>query len=162
MISCPLITVGFKSYQTEDYAAVLGCDVSTKLPLHGFNMIFRSGNQILATLEADGLFTIKKGYACDTYSPCVRMFGRWNHITPIPKKAGLFPAFLHDILRQFCTTPGCPWDRKFSDTMFYDALIAGGETKTISGIYYGAVSRTLGNIWFKFHKQDPKLTIELI
>lgn len=162
MITCPYIHIGFRSYETERYATVVGCDVSTKLRIFGHNLIFRSGDQILATLEPDGTFTIKEYYACDGYSPCLKILGSWKRITPIPKRAGLFPAILHDVLRQFCTTPGCPWDRKFSDTAFYDALRAGGETKTTSGIYYGAVSRTLGNIWFHFRKHDPSLSIELI
>jgi len=160
---CPFVNIGFKAYETEKYSTVTGCDLSTRLPINGHNLIFRSGLQKLATLEADGTFTIKKHYASDGYSPCIKVLGSWKRITPIPKRAGLFPALLHDVLRQFCTTPGCPWDRKFSDTMFYNALIAGGESKGISGTYYGAVSRVVGNLYFRlFHKADPQLSIELI
>ena len=163
MITCPYINIGFKSYETEKHATVLGCDVSTNLPIKGHNLIFRSGKTILANLKPDGRFTIMAHYASDGYSPCIKVLGKWKRITPIPKRAGLFPAILHDVLRQYCTTPGCPWDRKFSDTMFYNALRGGGESASISGAYYGAVSRTFGNIWFRmFHKTDPELSIELI
>ncbi len=163
MIPCPYINTGHGSYESRDWSVVLDRNAETRLPkIRGKSLAFISGGMILATLKLNGDFTIKMGYACDGYSPTVKMFGKWRRITPTPKRAGLFPAILHDILRQFCEVEGCPWDREYTDVAFYDCLRAGGENSTISGIYYGAVSRTVGDIYHHFSKHDPKLHIEVI
>lgn len=146
--------------ETPRWACVLTDKAGTFLPITGQHRIFRSGDQILGELFEDGWLEIRAGYACDGYSPTFRLFGKWIRLTPTPSRAGMFPAVLHDFTRQFCETPGSAWTRENSDIWFYDALIAGGESKKIAGTYYAAVSRTIGDFYYSLRKHDPKLSIE--
>lgn len=159
-LTCPYIRIGSGAHESAKYACILTHAVFTHIPVIGKELLFYAGEQLLARLSAEGRLEIMARYACDGYSPTLRMFGAWRRITPTPRKAGFFPAILHDITRQFCEVEGCPWTREDSDTWFYDALVAGGENPHIAGTYYGAVSRILGDIWYRFRRTDPTLSIE--
>lgn len=156
-MNCPPI----KWHETPKWSVILADPVGTFLPIKGQHRIFRSGDVILGELFEDGWLEIRAGYACDGYSPTFRLFGKWIRLTPTPSRAGMFPAVLHDFTRQFCETPGSAWTRENSDIWFYDALIAGGESKKIAGTYYAAVSRAIGDFYYSLRKHDPKLSIEL-
>lgn len=159
-MQCPHLRLGSGVHENAEYACVLTRAVVTYIPIKGREMLFYAGEQLLAKLSREGRLEILAWYACDGYSPTIRFFGGWLRITPIPRKAGYFPAIFHDFTRQFLDTEGCPWHRDQSDAWFYDALVAGGESPHIAGTYYGAVSRTLGNIWTRLtHKLDPTLWI---
>lgn len=159
-LSCPYLRIGSGIRQTDRYACVLIRAATTNIPITGREMLFYTGNQLLGRLSSDGRLEIAQKYACDGYSPTIRFFTKWLRITPTPKKAGFFPAILHDFTRQFCEVEGSPWGRKESDTWFYDVLINGGESKRLAGTYYGAVAKTIGDIWFKFRRHDPSLRID--
>lgn len=159
LFTCPQFRIGFGVRETERWACLLTREAVTHIPVTGRELVFRSGEQVLGRLSAEGRLEISQWYACDGYSPTIPMFGRWLRITPTPKKAGLFPAIFHDFTRQFCEVDGCPWTRQDSDTWFYNVLISGGESKTLAGTYYGAVSRAIGNLWYRFRKHDPTLTV---
>lgn len=159
MLECPYIRIGSGVHETSRYACVLTHAVDTNIPLQGYELLFYAGEQLIGRLSDDGRLQICKWYACDGYSPTLRMFGKWLRITPTPKKAGLFPAIFHDFTRQFLGTDGCPWTREETDTWFYDLLVAGGAGKLIAGTYYGAVSKTLGDIYHHFRTPDPTLWI---
>lgn len=156
---CPYIRIGSGAHENARYACVLTRAVSTHIPIKGQELLFYAGEQLLGRLSTEGRLEISQWYACDGYSPTIPMFGGWLRITPTPKKAGLFPAIFHDFTRQFCEVDGCPWTRQDSDTWFYNVLISGGESKTLAGTYYGAVSRAIGNLWYRFRKHDPTLTV---
>lgn len=159
ILECPYVSIGIRARQNKKYACILTCAVSTYIPLKGYSVVFRSEDKVLGRLSSEGKLEIMAEYACDGYSPTWRVFGKWVG-TPAPRKAGLFPAIFHDFTRQFCEVGGCPWSRAESDTWFYDLMIDAGVNKHIAGVYYGAVSRTLGDIWHKFRKYDPTLTAQ--
>lgn len=128
------------------------------LPIHAGPLEFRSGSQPLGRWDGREL-TILPGYACDGYSPVIRVCGRWLRLTPTPR-AGLWPAVLHDFLRQFLATPGCPWSREDSDEWFYNALTSGGLTNHLAGTYYGAVAGPFGSAFMRLTRRpDPALNI---
>lgn len=141
------------------WAVVLTQDVSVSMPLYGVSQYFYCGEQLLGKLSAGGVLTICKGYACDGYSPTLRIMGRWVKFTPTPR-AGLFPAVLHDFTRQFLPVSGCLWTIKDTDTWFYNALVEGGVSKHVAGCYYSAVSGAIGTIWARLTRgHDPSVQI---
>jgi hypothetical protein len=133
--------------------------ISTPLPGSFPDLDFLSGGILLATLRAS-VFSIFPGYACDGFTPVIRLGrGRYMRITPTPR-CGLFPAVLHDALRQFLETPGCPWKRHETDSWFYDSMIAGRVATHHAGIYHGAVAGPLGTAWITLTRTpDPMLCI---
>jgi hypothetical protein len=154
----PPLIEGIDWIETPRYSVVLRRQQTYQIPLYGHNLDFYAGDLRLGWLNEFGILCILPGYACDGYSPCIKILGKWIRLTPTPK-AGMFPAVLHDFTRQFCDTAGCPWNREQTDTWFYNAMVHGGSNKHIAGIYYGAVSRTIGNIYHHFRKHDPTLEI---
>jgi hypothetical protein len=153
-----LLTHGTHYQITERWPVVIRVPLATGLPIASPPLDFLSGNQLLGTLDADRL-TIMPGYACDGYSPVFRLCGRWVRLTPVPP-AGLWPAVLHDFLRQFQAVPGCPWNRKNTDDWFYDALTAGGTWHRQAGLYHAAVAGPAGTAWIKLtRKTDLHLAI---
>jgi hypothetical protein len=161
MSQYPHLTIGAGVHETSRYACVLTEDVGRYTSISGKSLRFYAGDQLIARLYPDGYLVMMAGYACDGYSPTVRWFGKWRRLTPVPKKAGYFPAIRHDLTRQFVPVQGCPWNRQDSDHWFYDDLVAGGESKSIAGAYYSAVSRTLGNAWSKL-TYKPDLTLRIV
>jgi hypothetical protein len=142
----------------RDIAAVLDYDL-------GAIYQFYSGEQLLARHHS-GTVMLFKGYACDGYSPVIRIpwWGGWKflRLTPTPK-GGMFPAIWHDFIRQFCDVDGCPWNRVQTDWWFYDALVAGGTHPDVAGTFYGAVAGPAGDAFIRMtRKTDPKLRIERV
>lgn len=158
-MTCPLLQPGIHYQSSERWPVILIAAVGTPLPIQSPPLDFYAGERHLARWDGR-IFTVLQGYACDGYSPVVRMFGRWVRLTPTPRRAGLWPSVLHDCLRQFLLTPGCPWTRQDSDAWFYDALLAGGLDRHRAGIYHGAVAGPLGSAWIALTRTpDPSLRI---
>lgn len=158
MIACPPIILGEHYRIGRRWAVMMTADVSTPLPITAAPLDFLSGDQRLVTWDGERLHVLA-GYACDGYSPVIRLCGRWIRITPIPP-AGLWPAILHDALRQFVGVPGCPWNRRNSDDWFYDALITGGIWRHHAGLYHAAVAGPVGSAWLHLTlRPDPSLRI---
>ena len=140
----PVMDTGFPIIRPGDHDSsarwpvILKQTAGAELPISGPPVDFLAGTRRLASWDGTR-FHIHQGYACDGYSPVLRLFGRWIPITPIPA-CGLWPAILHDALRQFLPVPGCPWTRQDTDEWFYNALIAGGLTPHHAGLYHGAVA----------------------
>jgi hypothetical protein len=155
---CPILSPG-THYRTSDrWPLVMTACVSTPLPLRAAPLDFHAGTLHLARWDGDFL-TILPGYACDGYSPVIRICGRWVRITPTPA-CGLWPAVLHDLLRQFLPIPGCPWTRQDTDNWFYAALTAGNLHPHHAGLYHGAVAGPLGTAWIAITRTpDPTLSI---
>lgn len=157
-----IITIGDGAHETPKWSAVLDVDFSRPTPYKGIHLGFFKGNQMLGELKPNGELVTKARYACDGYTPCFRLFGKWIRITPTPK-AGFVPAFRHDLTRQFLDVEGCPWTRKDSDDWFHQDLIEGGEPKWKTNIYHRAVSGIAGNVWIAISRKiDPELKIKLL
>ena len=159
---CPRLIDG------EDYKAEGRWPVVTRrvisAPL-GFDLgavyEFYSGPHLLGRHER-GKLTICKRYACDGYSPVLRLFGKFLRLTPTPS-AGMFPAIGHDFTRQMLAATGCPWDREDTDEFFYNWLVAGGTSPSLAGTYYGAVAGPVGSAFIALtRKTDPNLWIQKI
>jgi hypothetical protein len=158
-MTCPPLTEGIHYRVTDRWPLVMARRVSTPLPLVSEPLDFQAGRQVLARWDGR-ILTVMPSYACDGYSPVLRLFGRWIRLTPTPPTAGLWPAVLHDILRQFHRTPGCPWSRVETDAWFYDSLRAGGLSPHHAGIYHGAVAGPLGTAYIRLTRTpDPTLRI---
>jgi hypothetical protein len=155
---CPSLQPGTHYATTDRWPLVMTAAVGCQLPIQAEPLDFHSGDLHLARWDGR-FFTVLPGYACDGYSPVIRLCGRWVRITPVPK-AGLWPAVLHDALRQFQAVAGCPWTRRDTDAWFYDALLAGGLHPHHAGIYHGAVAGPLGTAWMSLTRRvDPRLSI---
>jgi hypothetical protein len=158
VIACPLLKPGEHYDIGTRWAVILRAMVSTPLPLRAEPHDFLSGQQVLARWDGRE-FHVMPGYACDGYSPVIRICGRWVRLTPTPP-CGLWPAVLHDVLRQFLSVPGCPWSRAESDAWFYEALHSGGLHPHHAGIYHGAVAGPLGSAWLRLTRtRDLRLRI---
>ena len=101
-LTCPYLRIGSGVHETPKYACILTRAVVTHIPVTGKAMLFYAGEQLLGKLSQEGRLEIMAWYACDGYSPTLRIFGGWRRITPTPRKAGFFPSILHDFTRQFC------------------------------------------------------------
>ena len=157
-MSCPLLQPGTHYQVTDRWPVVMAAAVGSPLPIQSPPLDFFAGPLQLARWDGR-VFSILPGYACDGYSPVLRICGRWVRVTPIPR-AGLWPAVLHDCLRQFLLAPGCPWTRQDTDAWFYSALTAGGLHRHHAGIYHGAVAGPLGTAWIAITRTpDPTLSI---
>lgn len=162
-MNCPRLTPG-NCYQPAGYwPVVLQRQVAAVHHDLGASYEFYSGETLLARHEG-GTTLLHAGYACDGYSPVIRL--RWRggcrflRLTPTPRRAGMFPAIWHDFTRQFQDVEGCPWTREQTDHWFYDALLAGGENRHLAGTYYGAVAGLMGDAFIRLTRQpDPKLRI---
>jgi hypothetical protein len=144
-MTCPILHPG-THYRTSDrWPVIMTAVVGSALPIQSPPLDFHAGPLHLARWDGR-IFSVLPGYACDGYSPVLRVLGRWLRITPTPR-AGLWPAVLHDCLRQFLLAPGCPWTRQDTDSWFYAALAAGGLHRHHAGIYHGAVAGPLGTAW---------------
>ncbi len=158
MSDCPNILRGRDWVSDSRWPLTLLRGVSTTVPRTGYSLLFMSGEQILGRMATDGRITVCSAYSCDGYSPVLKTPRGWLRLTPTPR-CGMFPAVLHDFLRQFVAVPGCPWSRKDSDDWFYDAMLAGGS-KRAAAIYHGTVAGPLGNAFICLtRKTDPKLRI---
>jgi len=158
VIACPYLKPGTHYQVTDRWPLLMKAMVSTPLPLDAPPMDFLSGDLLLASWTGKD-FQVHPGYACDGYTPVLRLCRRWVCITPTPA-AGLWPAVLHDALRQFMNVTGCPWTRQQTDAWFYDALTAGGLPPHLAGIYHGAVAGPLGTAWIRLsRRRDPRLRI---
>jgi len=158
-MKCPAMGRGENYTVGDRWPVVVSAVISTPLPRDFPDLDFLSGGRVLATLRG-AVFSILPGYACDGFSPVIRLGrGRFLRITPTPR-CGLFPAVLHDALRQFIDTPGCPWTRYDTDVWFYRSMVVGGLTDHHAGIYHGAVAGPLGTAWLALTRTpDPRLCI---
>lgn len=158
LTNCPILILGTHYATTDRWPVVMLAAVAVELPIQSPPMDVHSGDLHLARWDGR-FFSILPGYACDGYSPVIRICGRWLRLTPTPC-AGLFPAVLHDALRQFLPVPGCPWGRADTDAWFYNALRAGGLPRHHAGIYHGAVAGPIGTAWLTLTRSpDPRLRI---
>lgn len=165
-MNCPKLTT--RDYKAVGYwPVVLQRKVAAVHEDLGAIYRFYSGHQLLGHHEG-GTTMLQKGFACDGYSPVIRIpwgKGRYRFIklTHTPKSAGLFPAVWHDFTRQFSYVDGCPWARDQTDWWFYDSLVKGGVNPHIAGTYYGAVAGLAGDVFIRMsRKPDPLLWIEKI
>jgi hypothetical protein len=157
-MTCPILHLGTHYAITDRWPVLMLAAIATPLPIQSEPIDLHAGDLHLARWDGR-FFTILPGYACDGYSPVIRVCGRWVRLTPTPR-AGLWPPVLHDALRQFLPVPGCPWSRRDTDAWFYDALRAGGVRPHHAGIYHGAVAGPLGTAWLHITRtQDPTLRI---
>lgn len=134
---------------TRKYRAVLTADLVLDLGMgyKGRHEFCAGEGQLLGILNDDKL-TILKGYASDLCSPGFYLFGRWFGT---PSKGLELEAFVHDFARQMVGLPCCPWDRKGSDDLFYNAGKMRGHGMKID-VYHGAVAGRLGNLWMRLNK----------
>jgi hypothetical protein len=139
----------FHFQPTRKYRAVLTCDLELNLGMgyKGYHEFCADSGQLLGILSDDDL-TIFAGYASDLCSPGFYLFGRWYGT---PSKGMELEAFLHDFARQVMDVPCCPWDRKGSDDLFYNAGKMRGHGMRIK-IYHGAVAGFFGSLWIKLNK----------
>ena len=157
-MTCPLLKLGTHYATTDRWPVVMTAAVSSPLPIQSDPLDFLAGDLHLARWDGE-FFHILPGYACDGYSPVLRILGRWVRITPAPA-CGLWPAVIHDALRQFLPVPGCPWTRRDTDNWFFDALTAGGVGQRIAGAYHQAVAGAFGTAWINLTRTpDPALRI---
>lgn len=148
MMICERLVEGTDYAERGGWPVMLGRDVEIELPAEmgcGFLWDFVSGKHWLGKLR-NGRLTIHAGYACDGYSPVVRLCGRFVRLTPTPA-AGMLPAIWHDLARQFHAVPGCPWTRHQADEWFRDLLLAGGCGPVVAAAYFRAVAGTTGKIY---------------
>jgi len=149
------VLVEGRDWQTKgNWPLMLKRDVVVQTTLRGEEFVFSSAGKIFGGLCVDGILRIYAGYACDGYSPVLKIFGKFIRLTPTPK-CGMLPAVVHDFTRQFIEVKGCPWDRKFSDDLFYDLLVAGQEKK-IASIYHGAVAGKVGDLFIAISRKKDK------
>ena len=157
-MNCPRLISGYH-YQTRGkWRVALMMRVGAILS-HDFRgeYSFRHGEIELMHLAGRAL-TFTEYFACDGFSPVVKLLGVWIPLTPTPV-CGMFPAVGHDGLTQFASVPGCPWDQKFANDEFYNSLVAGG-CSTAASLYHGAVSGRVGRIYKRLrHRPDPLLNI---
>lgn len=158
-MNCPQLTHGIDYSPQGSWPVVLKRNVAAVHHDLGYIYEFYSGDTLLARHDF-GTTMLQAGFACDGYSPVIRLpFGKFLRLTPTPK-AGMFPAIWHDFTRQFLDVPGCPWTRIQSDYWFYDALVAGGCNPHLAGTYYGAVAGVAGDAFIALTRRpDPKLRI---
>lgn len=155
---CPLLQPGTHFTITDRWPVVMTAAVGVPLPIQSEPLDFHSGDLHLARWDGE-FFHVLPRYACDGYSPVIRVWGRWVRLTPVPG-CGLWPAVLHDVLRQFNAVPGCPWSRVDTDNWFFDSLIAGGVRLPIAGAYHEAVAGPLGTAWIRMTRSpDPALRV---
>lgn len=157
-MNCPLLKHGHDYISTPRYPVVLKRDVHTGLDLDSrFCFAFLSGDTLLG-YQVEGELVICNGYACDGYSPVIKIFNHHIRLTPTPK-CGMFPSILHDFLRQFSDVEQSPCDRFDADDYFRDALIAGGCPSSAQ-IYHTAVAGPVGSAYlFLTRRRDKKLRI---
>ena len=143
-----LSPVSWKS--TRKYRAVTTGDLVLDLCM-GFKgtHFFYCGETLLGMI-VDDILTIFAGYASDLCSPGFYLLGMW---VGTYSRGMELEAFLHDFLRQFLI-PCAPWDRKITDTLFYNAGRMRGHGIRIK-IYHGAVSGKLGDAWMWLNKSRP-------
>lgn len=153
------LTQGTHYEVTDRWPVRMLAAVAAPLPLRAAPFELLTGDTQLARWDGKTL-TILPGYACDGYSPVIRFCGRWLRLTPVPR-AGLWPAVLHDALRQMLPLPGCPFTRKDSDDWFYNALTAGGLQRDYAGIYHGAVAGPVGTAWLRLTRRAPNPDLSL-
>jgi hypothetical protein len=163
-MNCPSVRIGNGATANGTWPLTTTRDVAYTLDrYYGNPFSLRTGDKILATYLSGRLF-VHAGYASDGYSPVISAPWKafddpWLRLTPTPP-CGFGPSILHDITRQFCGVPGCPWDREQTDDWFFDCLIAGGVPRWKSGIYHRAVAGTFGDVYIALtRKVDPKLNI---
>lgn len=158
--TCPLLKRGVDFEAQGRWPCVMLHPVSGMMG-HDLGAIFEfySGERLLARHDK-GRLTLMKGYACDSFSPVIRLpFGKFWHLTPWPV-SGPWPAFGHDLTRQFLIVDGCPYKREDTDNWFYNWLTAGGVSPRKAGGYYVAVAGPAGDAFIRMtRKPDPNLRI---
>jgi hypothetical protein len=137
-----------------NWPLILKRDVVVQTNIRGKEFVFSSNGKLFGGLSVDGTLRIYSGYACDGYSPVLKVFGKFVRLTPTPK-CGMLPAVAHDFTRQFAGVEGCPWDRHFSDTLFFDLLVLGGSGD-IASIYHGAVAGKVGDLFIAISRKKDK------
>ncbi len=136
-----------------DWPVVLLHDVWDTIPIKGKEFVFLSRGREFGRLSSNGSFVIRKGYACDGFSPVLKVFGKFVRLTPTPK-SGMWSSIRHDFFRQFADVPNCPWGRKDTDTWFYNDLVRGGMSSSMAGTYYGAVAGKAGDLFLALTRKS--------